>query len=272
MNTSKDIKKMKTALLISTYNWPEALELVLKSTLNQTIYPDEILIADDGSNEKTKELIDSFSKDNKLVVQHVWQEDIGFRKSKILNKAIAQTTADYIIQIDGDCIIHKNFIADHIVSAQKGYYLYGSRVNILPKKVAVVFEKKITEFNFFSKEIKNRTRSLPIPILSRLYKSHYDISDKFRGCNVSFWKKDVIDINGYNEDFEGWGREDSDLVIRMGNNGIGAKRLRYAGIVYHIFHKSNSKNNLELNDKIQKATIKNKVIKISNGIDKYLNK
>lgn len=261
---------MKTALLISTYNWPEALDLVLKSVLNQTRFPDEILIADDGSNEKTKELLEGFRKKFNLDFHHVWQEDIGFRKSKILNKAIAQSKADYIIQIDGDCIIHKSFISDHVKSATRGFYLYGSRVNILPNKVAEVFEKRIIEFNFLSKEIKNRTRNLSIPFLSRLYKSHYGFSKKFRGCNVSFWKNDLINVNGYNEDFEGWGREDSDLVIRMGNNGIGAKRLRYAGIVYHIHHKVNSKSNLELNDSIQKETIEKKIIKVTNGIDQYL--
>ena len=260
-----------SALLISTYNWPEALDLILKSVLNQTRLPDEILIADDGSDEKTYELIKSFKNENNIVVHHIWQEDIGYRKSKILNKAIAKSTADYIIQIDGDCIIHKNFVYDHIASVQKGFYLYGSRVNILPEKVSEVFEKKIIEFNFFSKEIKNRTRNLRIPFLSSLYKTHFEISNKFRGCNVSFWKNDLLAINGYNEDFEGWGREDSDLVIRLGNNGIGAKRLRYAGIVYHIFHESNfSKTKWDFNDRIQKETIRKKLTKTSNGIDKYL--
>jgi glycosyltransferase involved in cell wall biosynthesis len=262
---------MKTALLISTYNWPDALDLILKSILNQTKFPDEILIADDGSNEKTKEVIDRFRKDVKVGVHHVCQEDKGFRKSKILNKAIAQTTADYIIQIDGDCIIHENFISDHIKSAQKGCYIYGSRVNILPKHVSEVLEKKMVGFNFFSNEIKNRSRSLSIPFLSKWYKPHYGISKKFRGCNVSFWRKDLIAINGYNEDFEGWGREDSDLVIRMGNNGVKAKRLRYGGILYHIFHKSNSKSNLELNNKIQKETIEKGITRVTNGIDQYLN-
>ena len=160
---------MKTALLISTYNWPDALDLVFKSVLNQTKFPDEILIADDGSNDRTKELVDKFRKDIKVAVHHVWQEDIGFRKSKILNKAIAQTSVDYIIQIDGDCIIHKGFVFDHIEMAQKGSYLYGSRVNVLPQYVTEIFEKKLTIFHFFSKEIKNRTRSLSFPFLSKLY-------------------------------------------------------------------------------------------------------
>ena len=261
---------MKTALLIPTYNWPEALELVLKSALLQTRLPNEIIIADDGSNDKTKSLIEQFNQKSKISIHHIWQEDDGFRKSKILNKAIATATADYIIQVDGDCILHKNFIEDHFNEAQNGVYLYGSRVNILPDFAAdVIFKRKIN-FNLFSKEIKNRTRSLHISFLSKLYKPHKGISRKFRGCNVSYWRKDFMKINGYNEDFEGWGREDSDLAIRLGNNGIKAKRLRYSGIVYHIHHKIYSKDNFELNDKIQKETIVNKIIKVSNGIDKYL--
>nr|WP_317630834.1 glycosyltransferase family 2 protein [uncultured Flavobacterium sp.] len=261
---------MKTALLISTYNWPQALEVIFKSILNQTKMPDQILIADDGSREDTKQVIEKFKNQIKVPVLHFWQEDIGFRKSKILNKAIAGSSADYIIQIDGDCIMHPQFIKDHISHAQKNVYLYGSRVNIKEQAVATIFNKQITNFNLFSSEIKNKTRTLHIPFLSNLYKSHAGISKKFRGCNVSYWKSDFIDINGYNEDFEGWGREDSDLAIRLGNKGVLAKRLRYAGIVFHIWHKVKSKENLDKNDSIEKQTIANKTVKITNGVNKYL--
>lgn len=261
---------MRVALLISTYNWPESLELVLRSLLLQSLLPDEVLIADDGSSEQTKKLIEDFQNSNNIAIKHFWQEDLGFRKSKILNKAVAGSTADYIIQIDGDCIMHPRFIEDHSSFAREGVYLYGSRVNILPNFVSNIFENKKIKFNFFSKEIKNKTRNLHIPFLSHLYQSQKGISKKFRGCNVSYWREDFIAVNGYNEDFEGWGREDSDLVIRIGNKGIKSKRLRYAGIVYHIYHKINSKHNFELNNSIQKNTISNKVVKIKNGIDQYL--
>ena len=261
---------MRIALLISTYNWCESLELVLKSILVQNVLPDEILIADDGSDKKTQLLIEDFQKISLVPIKHIWQEDKGFRKSKILNKAIANTTADYIIQIDGDCIVHPNFIADHTRFSEKGVYLYGSRVNILPEFVSGVLDNKIITFNFFSKEIKNKTRSLHIPFFSIFYKSYFGISEKFRGCNVSFWREDFLSVNGYNEDFEGWGREDSDLAIRLGNSGVKAKRLRYAGILYHIYHKINSKANLELNNTIQNNTIQNKTIKVINGIDKHM--
>jgi len=261
---------MQIALLISTYNWPESLDLVLKSLIKQTILPNEILIADDGSTEQTKILIVDFQNKNTIPIKHFWQEDLGFRKSKILNKALAGSISDYIIQIDGDCIMHSRFIEDHVRFASKGVYLYGSRVNILPQFVPDVFQNKIIKFSFFSIEIKNKTRNLHFPFLSNLYRSHNGISKKFRGCNVSYWREDFIGVNGYNQDFEGWGREDSDLVIRMGNKGIEAKRLRYAGIIYHIHHKVNSKHNFELNDRMQNETILNKIIMIENGVSQYL--
>lgn len=263
-------KIMEVVLLISTYNWPEALELVLKSALSQSVSPSEILIADDGSYEQTKLLIQEFQKISLIPICHIWQEDLGFRKSKILNKAIAITKSEYIIQIDGDCIVHKNFVEDHIKASQKGVYLYGSRVNILPVFVADILAKKQVDFNLFSKEIKNKSRSIHIPFLSKFYKTKTGISKKFRGCNVSYWRDDFIAVNGYNEDFEGWGREDSDLVIRMGNNGVQSKRLRYAGIVFHIYHKINSKENFELNNAIQNETILKKHTIISKGINQYL--
>lgn len=261
---------MKTTLLISTYNWPQALELIFESILIQTKLPDEILIADDGSREETKELIQFYSAKFPFTVKHFWQEDKGFRKSKILNIAIANTNADYIIQIDGDCILHEKFIEDHICNSERNLYLYGSRVNILPNYVKSIFEKKIIKFNLFSKEIKNKTRTLHIPFFSKLQSKHDGISKKFRGCNVSYWRSDFLAVNGYNEDFEGWGREDSDLVIRMGNLGVKAKRLRYAGILYHIYHKVNSKHNLELNNSIQEKTINQKITRCEKGVEQYL--
>lgn len=256
--------------MISTYNWPKALNVVLQSAISQSVAVDEILIADDGSKPETKELIDSYQAKTSIKIKHFWQEDKGFRKSKILNKAIAGTTVDYIIQVDGDCIMHPKFVEDHLKSAQKNVYLYGARVNILPDFVESILSNEQLLFTFSSKEIKNKTRAIHFPFLSQFYKVHPGVSDKFRGCNVSFWRKDVIDINGYNEDFEGWGREDSDLVIRMSNNGVKAKRLRYAGIVFHIHHKTNSKHNFEENDRMQNETIAKKITFIENGLNQYL--
>ncbi|SRX55307.1 glycosyltransferase family 2 protein [Aequorivita sp. CIP111184] len=261
---------MKTSLLISTYNWPEALGLVLKSAERQSVQPFEILIADDGSKEETKKLIENFKMKTLIKVVHVWHEDKGFRRSKILNKAIAVAAGDYIVQIDGDCIMHSDFVKDHQKMAENNQFLFGSRVNIQQGFLKELFERGTINFGFYSKGIKKRTRAMRIPILSSTYKASNELSTKLRGCNLSFWKKDFIAINGYNEDFEGWGREDSEMVIRLLNSGVMGKRLRYRGIIYHIWHLVKDQSRFEINDSLQLQTQKNKVKRCENGITKYL--
>jgi glycosyltransferase involved in cell wall biosynthesis len=261
---------MKTALLISTYNWPEALDLILKSVLKQSQFPDEILIADDGSKEDTRSLIESYQERNAIPIKHIWHKDQGFRKSLILNKTIANCSADYIIQIDGDCIIHKDFVKDHISRAEEGVFLYGSRVNIKKEALSTIFENRIYHFSFLSGHIGKRTRNLRIPLLRDRYKPSPLFSSKVRGCNISYWKKDFLEVNGYNEDMEGWGREDSEFILRTLNNGVQGKRLRYGGIVYHLYHPESSKSNLEDNDMIQQKTIQEKLVWCENGLEKYL--
>ncbi len=261
---------MKTALLISTYNWPEALDLVLKSILNQSQMPDEILIADDGSTTATKEVIDLYGNKFKIPVIHVWQEDKGFRKSAILNKAVAKSTADYIIEIDGDCIPNKHFIKDHILLSKKNHFLYGSRVNIQESFLPKLFNKKIIDFNLFSEGIKKRTRTLRVPLFAKWYKPSPILSRKLRGCNMSFFREDFIKVNGYNEDFEGWGKEDSEFALRLLNSGVFGKRIRYAGVVYHIWHKEKPKDRLAENEQLQTLVMQTKEMRCLNGIDKYL--
>lgn len=261
---------MKTALLVSTYNWSEALELVLDSLAKQSRLPDELLIADDGSGDKTKRVIQNFIAQSSLPVRHIWQEDQGFRRSSILNKAIAQTDADYIIQTDGDCIMHPHFIADHIAFATQGQYLFGSRVNIVQDHIDSLFSNKQISFAVFSIGIKNRTRNVRIPLLSNFYGHTHTLSRKLRGCNLSFWRSDFIKVNGYNEDMTGWGREDSELVTRFIHQNICGRRLRYRAIIYHIWHKTSSKSSLNINEEIQNKAHSERWLRCANGIDKYL--
>jgi hypothetical protein len=261
---------MKTSLVISTYNWPEALELVLKSVLKQKLMPFEIIIADDGSKNETRELVEFFKKLLSVPLIHVWHEDNGFQKAIILNKAIAIATGEYIIQIDGDCILHPYFIKDHIDKAEYGTYLYGSRVNIKKSYLSSLFDKNKINFNFLSSGIKKRTRAMHNNFLSSKYKNSSFFSKKYRGCNTSFFKRDFLAVNGYDEAFKGWGREDSELALRLHNNGVLSKRLRYAGIVYHIWHKELSKDNLAGNNSIELSTIKDKKKWTENGVHKYL--
>tara|TARA_B100000809_G_C15132368_1_gene529022 strand:+ start:1524 stop:2321 length:798 start_codon:yes stop_codon:yes gene_type:complete len=263
--------KVSTTLIISTYNWPEALELILLSVKRQSLFPNEVIIADDGSTNETRRLVEAFQKDFPTDLHYVWHEDNGFQKSIILNKAVAQAKGDYIMQIDGDCIVHKKFIYDHISAIEKNTYLFGSRVSLKAFCVPNIFKHKIIDFSFFSKVLIKRGRSLYLPVLGKCYKKQDFLSKKVRGCNLSYWKQDYINVNGYNEDITGWGKEDTEFVIRMVNNKVFGKRLKFRAIVYHIWHNEFSKKQVTKNKQIQSETIAHKIVWCNNGIDKYLN-
>ena len=119
---------MRISLIVTTYNRPDALFLVLKSVENQLIKPFEIIVADDGSDNRTKNIIDEFKSDSKINVWHSFQNDIGFRAARSRNKAIAKAKGEYVILVDGDMILHPKFILDHSRNAEPGCFIQGSRV------------------------------------------------------------------------------------------------------------------------------------------------
>jgi len=259
-------------LLIATYNWVEALELVLLSLLEQTEKPFEVIIADDGSTDKTKELIIKYKSEFTFPLIHVWHEDKGFRLAKIRNEAIKKATGNYIIQIDGDIILHKDFIKDHKKNATPGFFISGSRV-LLGKDISTkLLQAKKTKKKLFEKDITNSHYAYRIPPLTSLLKKPSDDVQKVirsvRGCNMSFWKDDLVSINGYDEDMMGWGREDSEISARLINYGLSKINLKFCGIQYHIYHPTQSREGLNTNDIILEQTIKNKSIYAENGIEK----
>lgn len=261
----------KTSLVTPTYNWPEALELLLLSIKKQSVLPDEVIIADDGSRKETKDLIDRFKEDFPIPIHHIWHEDIKNRKPMIMNKAIANANFEYIIEIDGDIIMHKDFVKDHLNYAENGCYLFGSRANIESSILSSIFKNKTINFNFFSKGIKKRSRTFRLPFYMNNIKKHNQRSAKLRGCNMSFWKSDFIKINGFNEDLVGWGIDDSEMIERMHNIGVLGKRLKQVALCYHIYHKEQSREGFyNVNEDIQKETILYKKQTIENGISQYL--
>lgn len=250
---------MKVALLVSTYNWPEALELVLLSILRQSRMPDEVIIADDGSDERTALLINTFIDKHGMSIKHVWHEDKGFRKSIILNKALKQATSPYIIEIDGDIILHKHFVADHLRAAQPGFFVQGSRAMIGERKSNEILKTKQLDFHAFTSGMHTRFNALRLPLLSGLFKTDPTSSHNVKGCNIAFWRQDFIAINGYYNEFKGWGWEDYEFAERLINSGIMKKRLKLAAVCYHIFHPLNSRGNFEPNEIIYRETVKGKL-------------
>ena len=248
---------MKCSLIICTYNWPEALSFVLSSVNKQTVLPDEIIIADDGSDNSTSIIIKEFSRNTKIPLIHSWQKDDGVRIPHSRNRAIARSNYEYIVMVDGDTILGNNFIKDHKKFAQKGIYIQGSRVLLQE-----AFTKKILNNNkfqkpsFFMKDSKNKINMLRVPLLTSFYK--YFKSQKLiriRGCNFSMHKDEIIQVNGFNESFTSWGREDSEFVQRLFNIGVKKQLLKFSGVQYHLYHKqsnSNSDNDMILSNTVNK--------------------
>ncbi len=263
----------KVSLIVSTYNWPLALRKCLESILELRKMPDEVIVADDGSREETKELIDLYKAKFPIPLLHIWQPDEGFQLSKIRNKAFAATSGEYIIQIDGDLILHPYFIEDHIRIAQRGFFLTGSRV-ILNKNMT----KEILEDRFLHdaglSDKKNRLNGMHSfmvqRLLSRVYKTAGRHKFYVKGCNMSFWKSDLVKVNGYNESFIGWGREDSELAIRLINAGVKKKFLKMGGIVYHLYHNEASRLQEQANVDLMNRAIKQKTTWCENGMNQYL--
>ena len=166
---------MKVSLVIATYNWPGALLLVLESIENQSVLPNEIIIADDGSKNETRVLIDNFKKASVIDLHHIWQEDLGFRLAKIRNKAIEKAQFEYIIQIDGDIILHKDYIKDHINYAKKNTFITGSRVLLLKETTELALKNKITTFSPFTNKIKNRLNAIHFPFVNKFIRSKKDM-------------------------------------------------------------------------------------------------
>lgn len=265
-------KKLRVSLIISTYNWKEALLLSVKSALKQSVLPDEIIIADDGSRDDTRLVVDSLKAVSSVPIVHIWHEDRGFRLTTIRNKAIAASAGDYIIQIDGDIILHRHFIKDHIETAQPGCFVCGSRVGLDKKSSAIIFKNQTFTYNPLTGGLKYLLNNLRLAPLRRFLAPRYGQKklDRLRGCNMAFWKVDLLNVNGYNETLTSWGHEDAELAFRLLHAGIKKRFLKMGGIAYHLWHREASKEDeAKYNEVINQVKL-SKTVWCENGLNKYL--
>jgi glycosyltransferase involved in cell wall biosynthesis len=261
---------MQISLIITTYNWKEALRLSLQSAISQSLLPLEIVVADDGSGPETAELVQTMRDNAPIPIIHSWQEDKGFRSAKSRNKAIARAKGEYILLLDGDILLNPHFVADHCAFAQPGFFVQGTRVLLGSELSSEILEHGRWRSPFFAKGVGNKKNCLRSLMLARLFslKSRRLIGAKT--CNFAFWKKDGVAVNGFNEDFIGWGREDSEFVARLLNNGIGRKDLKFHALGYHLHHRDNARARLAVNDALLKKTIDEKSRWCERGINQYL--
>lgn len=259
---------MNASIIITTYNRPDALAKVLDGLRHQTRPADEIIIADDGSGPETLETVCGFARDFPRPIYHVRHEDRGFRAAEIRNKAIQKSAGDYIVLLDGDCIPTKYFLADHLALAEKGFFFQGKRV-LINKRLATTFTHEDTASALkrlkcvFSRNISNRHHLIRMPFFPAFSAIG---SSGIRSCNMGFFRKDIVAVNGFNQDFLGWGREDSELAARFRRYGLKRREHPFMAVCYHLWHEENNRNHLGVNDELLKRTINSNEYICSNGL------
>ncbi len=248
---------MKVSVIVTTYNRPDALKKVLDGLLHQTRFPSEILVADDGSNDATRQMLEVYIRYPQIRILHVRQEDKGFRAARIRNKAVVASKGDYLILLDGDCIPEKHFVQDHESLAQKGCFFQGKRV-LVNRSAEDKFDHTVSGSGTrrvvlaFKKGLSNRHHIFRIPF----FPSHTTTRlSGVRSCNMGIFKDNLVAVNGFNHAFKGWGREDSELVVRLYKYGLKRKENPFKAICYHLWHKENDRAGLEKNDALLQQVI-----------------
>jgi glycosyltransferase involved in cell wall biosynthesis len=241
---------MQLSVIVTTYNRSDALAKVLDGLRVQTRPPDEVLVADDGSARETGRMVAGFKNACPYPLLHVWQEDRGFRAAEIRNKAIRQSGGDYIVCLDGDCIPNRHFIDDHHQMAEPGCFIQGKRILIGPSAAD----------GFSHRDANSTARLVGLMLSGKIKNAHHILrlpsfpvarSIRLKGiksCNMGFFRSDLFAVNGFNQDFVGWGREDSELAVRLFRYGLKRKSHPFMAICCHLWHPENDRQRLLAND------------------------
>lgn len=238
---------MRTELILSTYENPRALALCLASVAGQRLRPDGVAIADDGSGAATKAVLDAFAAAHPdLPLRHVWHEDAGFRKAAILNKAIASSAAEFLVFIDGDVMIHPDFVARHLELAAPDRWASGSLIRLDAAATAAVTEADVTSGRVFDRgwlrenrafdRIGTWLKAMPFPkpvmaLLDRLTPTQR----AWCGANASAYRAAILKVNGFDETMR-WGGGDKEMGVRLTNAGVRGRHLRFTAPLVHLDH------------------------------------
>ncbi len=260
-----------TTLVVTTYNKPVFLELVLKGIMRQRGLPCEVIVADDGSKDETRKLIERYQSIFPVPLIHSWIPDEGFRLSMSRNVAIAKAKGDYIIFIDGDIVVSPTFVQDHVMAREKGYFINGSRARLTEKATRRHCASMNPKFSVFTKGLRRPLVMLRLPWLHRIVKGAKGI-EKIRGCHMSFWKSDLLTVNGFEERITGWGCEDTELVDRLYNAGVKRKNIKGLAPCVHLYHPKSAANyeTHKANILIREETERLGKIRADKGVDQYL--
>jgi glycosyltransferase involved in cell wall biosynthesis len=327
---------MRLTLAVTTYERPDALAAALKSLTAQSVLPDEVIVADDGSGEVTRTVVQQLASRVAYPVHHVRQEHKGFRVARLRNLAIAKATSEYIVFVDQDMVLHREFIADHREFARQGAFTQGVRIPLDAKETSehlrtvsisgarIVSGPAETEQPHRAEEAPS-TRTYPntafaAPSTHGAYargsRIPHDPTDRSRprpdprevvvearepqghsrrrfygyrnlaladftrhlanafiaikSCNQGFWREDLVAVNGFDEDFTGWGSEDKELCARLRNHGVARQTLLFGGIAFHLYHPPASRDRHAENERLLARTLTEHRVRATNGLDAHL--
>lgn len=268
---------MEISVVVTTYNRPDALRAVLDGLTEQVDRGFEVLVADDGSRDETRVLVEASARASLVPIRHVWQEDRGFRAGAARNRATAAARGDYVIFLDGDCIPRAHFIARHRALAEPGWMVAGNRILLSEAFTRSALADSLPLHRWTDVQWReahrrgdiNRTLPLlhlPLGPLRRLAAKRWQ---RVRTCNLGVWRRDLLEVNGFDEVFEGWGYEDSDLAVRLINSGVRRKEGAYATGVLHLWHRENDRRTEGENwDRLQQR-IRDGATRALRGLDLY---
>jgi glycosyltransferase involved in cell wall biosynthesis len=262
------------SLIATTFNRADALQAALAGLARQTDRGFEVVIADDGSGPATSALVDHWRSRLGVPLSHVWQVDLGFRAAEIRNRAILASQGDYCIFLDGDCIARGDFIAKHRRLAEPGWFVTGNRVLLSPAISDAVLRGRLAPETWTAAEwVQARLRggvnrlgavlTLPLGPLRKLAARQWRGA---RSCNLAVWRSDLDRVDGFDASFSGWGREDSDLLIRLLHSGVRRKDGRFATGVIHLWHPEADRAQLPVNDALLEAALGSKRTRAQRGL------
>ena len=260
----------RSTLIVTTFNWPAALDLTLKSIARQTVAPGEIIVADDGSGPETAQVVERWKGRIGAPLQHLWQPHEGFRLARSRNRAIAAATGDYLIIVDGDMVLHRHFVADHLDAARPGSFIQGVRLLTEGETAERMLREGSLDLHVFSRGVRRRRHAVRSLALSRLLFGERVGQSAIRGCNQAYWKSDLLRVNGFNEAFVGWGREDNEIAARLYNVGIRRRNLKFQALAIHLHHPPRQPKGVNPNDVILRQAIERGETWCRQGLDRHL--
>jgi glycosyltransferase involved in cell wall biosynthesis len=245
------------SVIVTTYNREDALDAVLRSLARQDDSGFEVIVADDGSGDATAKLIDAWKTKYGCRLDHVWHADRGFRAAEIRNRAILAARGAYCVFLDGDCIARPDFVATHRRLAERGWFVTGNRALLSAELTTEVLREKLTPESWsLGRWFAERRRGgvnrlsallhLPLGPLRRIRQQAWRGA---RSCNLAIWRADLDRVDGFDADYSGWGKEDSDIIVRLLHAGVRRKDGTFATGVLHLWHRDADRSQLSENER-----------------------